>query len=102
MSTKGLKHDKGKLRYELLPVDVIDDIVSVQTYGAEKYGANNWQHVSNGKQRYIAAALRHISMFQQGRRTDESGLHHLSHAICSLVYALWIDKQYIKRHKRKV
>jgi hypothetical protein len=98
---KGLKFDEEKLPYYLLPMDVIDDVVEVQKYGFKKYGkANSWKLVQNGKQRYISAAMRHISKFQQGKRYDESSLHHLSHAICSLIYALWIDKKYAKRHKR--
>jgi hypothetical protein len=94
----GSKNDKEKLPYHLLPMDIIDDIVAVQKFGAEEYGENSWKQVPNGKKRFIAAAMRHISKFQQGERWDESKLHHLSHALCSLVYALWIDKQYLKRH----
>ena len=89
---KGMKHDQNKLPYELLPFKCIDAIVEVQRYGAKKYAPNSWQHVKNGKKRYIAATLRHISLYQQGQRYDEeSGLHHLSHALCSLMYAIWFD-----------
>jgi hypothetical protein len=96
------KHDDQKIPYHLLPMDVIDDIVEVQKYGLKKYGrANSWKNIPDGKKRFIAAALRHISKFQQGERLDESGLHHLSHALCSLVYALWIEKRYLKKHGMK-
>ena len=98
---EGKKHDTGKLPYDLLPFSVIDSIVRVQQFGMFKYGANNWQRVKRGKARYIAAALRHISAVQQGKRyDDESGQPHLAHALCSLMYAEWIDQQHLKRHKK--
>lgn len=96
----GRKDDAGKLPYELLPFSVIDSISAVQRYGVKKYGANTWQKVPNGKKRYIAAALRHISDHQKGKRYDESGETHLSHALCSLMYAEWFDQQHVKRHKK--
>lgn len=103
-NVKGMKYDQEKLPYDLLPMDIIDDIVRVQQYGAKKYSPNSWQHVKNGKKRYIAAALRHISQFQQGEYLDNepggSGLPHLTHALCSLIYAHWIDKKYRKNHKK--
>jgi hypothetical protein len=96
---KGIKHDGDKLPYDLLPFEIIDGIVEVQKFGAKKYGANSWQQVKNGKRRYIAAALRHLSAVQQGKRYDpESNLPHLHHALCSLMYAAWIDKRHLKRH----
>lgn len=96
------KNDQDKLPYHLLPFDSIDKIVEVQKFGIAKYGANTWQKVPNGKKRYIAAALRHISKFNQGERFDsESNLNHLAHATCSLIYALHIDNKYLRRHKIK-
>lgn len=102
--TEGKKNDQGKLPYELLPFNVIDGIVEVQKFGAAKYGPNNWQTLKDGKKRYIAAALRHISAVQQGKRFDtdgegSSGLPHLHHALCSLMYAAWFDLRHQRRHK---
>ena len=33
----GLKFDDGKLRYDLLPFSVIDELVNILTFGAAKY-----------------------------------------------------------------
>lgn len=97
----GLKHDAGKLPYELMPWSVIDGISAVQRFGAKKYAPNSWQHVKNGRLRYMAAAFRHMSRIMQGERYDpESGLPHIDHALCSLMYAAWIDQQHVKRHKK--
>ena len=40
---EGLKYDGGKLRYDLVPVSAIEGDAEVFTYGAEKYGAHNWE-----------------------------------------------------------
>lgn len=98
---KGLKYDGNKLPYELIPFKCIDAIVEIQQYGARKYLPNSWQHVKNGKQRYLAATLRHISLRQQGQIYDkESGKPHLYHALCSLMYAVWFEIKYLVKHKK--
>lgn len=38
----GIKYDAGKPRLDLLPPKAILAIGEVMTYGAAKYGANNW------------------------------------------------------------
>ena len=88
----GKKFDSGKLRWDLLPVNAVREIVKVLTFGADKYGANNWQEVVEAKRRYYAAALRHLTAWWEGEINDqESGLHHLGHAGCCIVFLLWLD-----------
>ncbi|MEN6414412.1 MAG: dATP/dGTP diphosphohydrolase domain-containing protein [Veillonellales bacterium] len=88
---KGLKYDSEKPRWELLPLDTIEEIVKVMTYGAKKYAPNNWKKV-RPKSRYFAAALRHMTAYQSGEIIDkESGLPHLTHALCSLMFLQWIN-----------
>lgn len=61
-------------------------------HGAAKYGENNWQKVEPHS-RYIAAALRHLNAHQQGERNDpETGLSHLAHATCCLLFLLHFEK----------
>ena len=45
MENEGKKNDfqDGKLRWDLLPLEEIEDIVKVYTSGANKYGENTWQ-----------------------------------------------------------
>jgi hypothetical protein len=82
--TKGRKYDKGKLQYNLFPMELLREAVKVYTYGAEKYEANNWQGVE--PERYYAAMHRHlIAHFVDGEKFDpESGLLHLAHAYWNL------------------
>ena len=84
----GLKYDTGKLRVDLLPVRALLAVAAVMTFGAAKYGANNWQNVVP-KRRYYAAALRHLWARALGQREDpESGLPHLAHAACCVLFML--------------
>ena len=41
-SYPGRKDDAGKLRWSLIPTQALEDVVKVLTYGARKYGDDNW------------------------------------------------------------
>jgi hypothetical protein len=86
----GMKAHTGKLRYGLLKYlyGVVDLIVGVLTFGAQKYDDHNWRDV--GKEYYIDAGGRHVSKWMQGERNDkDSGIHHLAHAITNYMFVLW-------------
>lgn len=85
----GRKDDQEKPRWELLPVRPLLEVVKVLTVGAKKYGDYNWRHVEPFYERYYGALLRHISAWRMGETHDqETGLHHLAHAICCLIFLL--------------
>lgn len=87
----GLKNDKDKPDWSLLPLDIIEGIVIILTYGAKKYERDNWKTVEN--RRNFAALLRHLTKWQKGEDIDEgSGLHHLDHALCDLMFIRWRTK----------
>lgn len=93
MSTEGMKFDQGKLDYTLLPWDGVEEIVKVLEFGARKYARDNWKHVDRAQSRYLAAAFRHIIAYNQGQTTDqETGLSHLAHAGCCLLFLLSLEK----------
>jgi len=88
----GRKDDQEKLRWDLLPYAALGKIVGVLTFGASKYAPNNWQRVPEGKDRYFAAAMRHLVAWREGESTDlESGHHHLAHAGCCILFMLWLE-----------
>ena len=62
MQKEGKKNDEkdDKTRWELMPLDCLEDVARVYTEGAKKYGDNNWQNLENGYQRYKGALLRHL------------------------------------------
>ena len=82
-----------KLRWELLPLSIVKEIVKVYHFGAKKYAPNSWQNLPNGYERYKAAMIRHLVAFEEGETNDnESGLNHIAHmawnAIAMLYFAL--------------
>lgn len=86
---RGKKFDDGKDRWDLVPWKGLRDVVRVISYGANKYGDDNWRQVPNGRNRYSAAAMRHFTAWRLGEDVDpESGLPHLAHACCSLLFLL--------------
>jgi hypothetical protein len=88
----GEKFDTNKDRWDLLPWGAVRQIVKVLTYGAKKYDDHNWQLVENMEQRYFAALLRHVVAWFGGEQNDpESGLPHLAHAGCCILFLLWKD-----------
>lgn len=85
------KHDHDKPRYSLIPPLAENEMVNVLTFGAKKYAPENWKNVDD-LSRYIDAALRHIAAYRRGEiHDDESGLHHLAHAMCCLSFIIDIE-----------
>lgn len=81
---EGLKYDEGKNRMGLVLQgfsNALWEVGRVGTFGANKYGENNWMYLDNAKSRYKDALFRHLFQYMQGKDLDdESGLKHLSHA----------------------
>ena len=87
--TFGSKHDTGKPLMGAVPPSALLAVARVLTFGAEKYGRDNWRQVESAETRYLDAALRHINAYQRGELADpESGESHLAHAVCSLMFML--------------
>lgn len=85
------KNDRidGKLRWELLPLPTLEEVVRVYTFGANKYAPNSWQNLDDGYNRYKAALMRHIVAHEKGEFLDgESGLPHLAHAAWNAIAML--------------
>lgn len=92
MEEETIKNDfrDGKLRWDLLPLDVIEKVVEIYTFGAKKYKENSWQHLPDGYQRYKAALFRHITAYEKGEVYDsESGCMHLAHAAWNAIAMLY-------------
>ena len=85
---KGIKYDSEKLRYDLFPIEALEEITKVLTYGAAKHAPDNWRKVEPCNDRYFAAAMRHMIAHRKGEQMDESGYHHLAHAACCIIFML--------------
>lgn len=92
MSDRALKYDGEKPRMDLLDRYALEEIAKVLTFGATKYETHNWKKGMKVG-RLIAASLRHIHAYNDGEDLDpESGLSHLAHAGCCIMFALWMAK----------
>lgn len=93
---KFIKHDDKKLKYHLLPPEELAQIAEILTFGAEKYGENNWQLCDNIN-RYVDALYRHLEAWRQGERLDtESGKSHLAHVATNALFILYLDNKEMK------
>lgn len=91
--SEGRKADAGKRRFDLIPFEALDVLADVLTFGAGKYAPNNWQLVPDGRARYYAALMRHLQAWRGGEAVDpESGLPHLGHALCCMVFLVWLER----------
>ena len=89
---EGIKHDQDKPNWSLLPLSTVEEVVKVLDHGAKKYAPYNWQRMED-RSRFLSAALRHLSAYQDDEVLDpESDLHHLAHATCNLIFLLWHEQ----------
>jgi hypothetical protein len=93
ITTSGaIKHDQGKPGMNLLSREALEQIALVMDFGKEKYAAHNWRKGFQWS-RPLSAAIRHIMAFNDGEDKDpESGLSHLAHAACCIMFLLEFEK----------
>lgn len=92
MASVGVKLDTGKPPMELLDAYALEQVALVLEFGRRKYSAHNWRKgISYG--RLAGAALRHVFAFLRGEDNDpESGLPHIAHAMCCLMFLLGMPR----------
>ncbi len=89
----GRKDDTGKLRYDLLPPEALEELVKVYTMGAGKYTDRNWEKGIEFS-RIFAAMQRHSWAWWEGEELDkEDGQHHLaSVAWCAFALLTYLER----------
>lgn len=99
-AAEGVKFDKGKLRMDLLPPDVLEALAQILTEGAVKYGAYNWSKGMAWSRPY-AALLRHLIAWWSGQDTDpESGHSHLWHVLTNAAFLVAYEQRGIGEDDR--
>lgn len=74
-----------KVPLHLIPTSSQVHAAMAHLDGAKKYGPYNWRTEEVAVSVYISACLRHIGKYFNGEDFDEeSGVHHLGHAIAGL------------------
>lgn len=76
----------------LLDRYALEQIANVLAFGAKKYAKHNWRKGLEYS-RLLDAALRHLLAFADGEDNDpESGLSHIAHAGCCVMFLLWMSR----------
>lgn len=88
---EGVKFDKRKLRYDLIPPSTLHALATVLTYGAEKYEDRNWEKGIH-YDRIFGALNRHLWAWWSGEDIDpESNLPHIWHVLCNIAFIIHFD-----------
>lgn len=82
----GKKHDGGKPPMALISGTALAELAKVLEFGAKKYDPWNWKSGFVWS-RLASAVLRHVFSWLSGEDKDpETGLSHLAHAMCGLMF----------------
>lgn len=100
------RFNKGKRRWNLLPLEVFEPVVKVLEFGANKYAAWNFAEGDGLSWTEVLDSMkRHIMAWERGEDADpESGESHLGHIGCNLMFLLYYMQhieQYGKKDDRK-
>ena len=95
VKSDAIRHNQDKLRVDLIPTELIEEVAKVLTFGAKKYSPNNWKGFTKEQQgEILGSLLRHILEYQKGNRLDsESGLPHLAHAAGNIAFILYFENK---------
>lgn len=97
---EGLRFNKGKRRYDLIPVDALAALADLFTIGANKYAERNWE--KGMAYSSVAASLdRHWNDFKAGiDRDPETGCLHITHVVWNAMALLTFHLRGIGRDDR--
>ena len=78
----------------LFALETLEGACQVLAYGREKYAAWNWAKGANHSVPFDSM-MRHLIAWQNGEEIDpESGLGHLDHAMCNMMFLIYYSLHY--------
>lgn len=93
LTDKGVKFDDAKIMVDLVVPEFVEGLAQIMTFGAKKYGIDNWKKPGVAKRRWLAALYRHTLAYHRGEKYDpESGLHHLLHTSANCMFLYYLDE----------
>lgn len=96
----GVKYDGGKLPIGLISGTALNILAAVLQFGAKKYAPRNWE-LGMDWSRVWDAAQRHLWAWWQGESNDpETGLSHLGHAFCCIMFLVHYEATQTGRDDR--
>lgn len=82
-----------KLKYSLIEPEFLEDVSKVLTFGANKYGDNNWKKCKD-KSIYIDAVFRHLEAYRKGEIMDkDTNVSHMAHICCNIMFLHYMERQ---------
>lgn len=85
-----VKHNKGKIRYDLLPTDALRVMAEVMTVGAQRYGKDNWKSCDDIDV-WLAALMRHLEAYRAGELIDcDSKNLHMAHVLVNAAFITYL------------
>lgn len=86
MQDKGKRFNEGKIRYDLAPTFAQEQYAKVLTFGASKYGDNNWR-LGMKWSKVIASLERHLQELKKCVDFDhETGCLHAAHIMTNAAF----------------
>lgn len=95
LHTEGVKYDEDKLRYDLIPPEVLEALAYIFTIGAKKYAERNCE-LGMDWGRIYSACWRHLNSWWSGDVIDdESKKSHLWHALWNIAMLVTYESRNI-------
>lgn len=100
-TTGGIKHDLGKLRFDLFPMMPLLALAKLFTIGKEKYGTRNWEKgIKFG--RLFAAMMRHAIKWWAGEIYDPvDRQHHLTAVMWNAMVLMELERTHPEMDDRE-
>jgi hypothetical protein len=100
-TTGGIKHDFGKLRFDLFPMMPLLKLAKLFTIGKEKYGTRNWEKGMKFG-RLFAAMMRHAIKWWAGEICDPvDGQHHLAAVMWNAMVLMELERTHPEMDDRE-
>ena len=82
---------KGKPRYDLIPIFVLDELADLYAKGAEKFGENNWRKADSMEDysSFEQSFCRHSIEFRAGAKNE----NHFAALIWNAIGMEYVKKQ---------
>jgi hypothetical protein len=91
-SPQGIKYDKAKAMYSLIPPRALHEVARNLTAGADKYPLDNWKKVQGARRRYYDALQRHLYAHSIGeiydKESTQENILHLSAVVVNAMFLL--------------
>lgn len=82
----GSRYNDGKIRWSLMSVHALRELIKVLEFGAKKYASWNWSNGLSWTDTYDSLQ-RHATAWLGGEDKDpETGLSHMAHVLCNAMF----------------